>query len=54
MQGHKIKVGVQPALREAVKAACPLGRFGTAEEAAGPVLFFCSPLSDYVSGEILI
>ena len=31
---------------------CPLGRFGSVEEAAGPVLFFCSPLSDYVSGEI--
>ena len=54
MKGHKIKVGVQPAMREAVKAACPLGRLGTPEEAAGPVLFFCSPLSDYVSGEVLI
>lgn len=54
MKGHKIKVGVQPAAREAVKTHCPLGRVGTPEEAAGPVLFFCSPLSDYVSGEILI
>ena len=54
MKGHHIRVGVQPAVREAVKAACPLGRLGTPEEAAGPVVFFCSPLSDYVSGEILI
>jgi 3-oxoacyl-[acyl-carrier protein] reductase len=54
MKGHNIRIGVQPALREAVKVACPLGRFGTPEEAAGPVVFFCSPLSDYVSGEILI
>ena len=54
MKGQKIKIGVQPAMREAVKATCPLGRFGTPEEAAGPVLFFCSPLSDYVSGEVLI
>ena len=54
MKGHNIRIGVQPALREAVKAACPLGRFGTPDEAAGPVVFFCSPLSDYVSGEILI
>jgi 3-oxoacyl-[acyl-carrier protein] reductase len=37
-----------------VKHLCPLGRAGTVEEAAGPVLFFCSALSDYVSGEILI
>jgi 3-oxoacyl-[acyl-carrier protein] reductase len=54
VKGRKIKVGVQPAAIEAMKQLCPLGRLGTAEEAAGPVLFFCSPLSDYVSGEVLI
>jgi 3-oxoacyl-[acyl-carrier protein] reductase len=54
MKGRKIPIGVQPALREAVKTMCPLGRFGSVEEAAGPVLFFCSPLSDYVSGEVMI
>lgn len=54
VHGHKIKVGVQPAAIEAMKQQCPLGRLGTVEEAAGPVLFFCSPLSDYVSGEVLI
>jgi 3-oxoacyl-[acyl-carrier protein] reductase len=54
VQGRKIKVGVQPAAIEAMKEQCPLGRLGTVEEAAGPVLFFCSPLSDYVSGEVLI
>jgi 3-oxoacyl-[acyl-carrier protein] reductase len=37
-----------------VAATCPLGRMGTPEEAAGAVLFFCSPLSDYVTGEVLI
>jgi 3-oxoacyl-[acyl-carrier protein] reductase len=30
------------------------GRTGTVDEAAGPVLFFCSPLCDYVTGEVLI
>src|SRR5579871_4068389 len=54
IQGRVIKAGVQPAMREQVKQLCPLGRFGTVEEAAGPVLFFCSPMSDYVSGEVLI
>jgi len=54
VQGRKIPVGVQPQAIEAMKAACPLGRLGTPEEAAGAVLFFCSPLSDYVSGEVLI
>src|SRR5580658_1201584 len=54
VQGRKIRVGVLPAAIDAMKQQCPLGRLGTVEEAAGPVLFFCSPLSDYVSGEVLI
>lgn len=54
VHGRKIKVGVQPAVRETLAAQCPLGRFGTPEEAAGPVVFFCSPLSDYVTGEVLL
>ncbi len=54
MHGHQIRLGVQPSLLESVKSACPLGRLGTPEEAASAVLFFCSPLSDYVTGEVLI
>ncbi|HEY6447416.1 MAG TPA: SDR family oxidoreductase [Acidobacteriaceae bacterium] len=54
MHGHNIRLGVQRTLLESVKSACPLGRLGTPEEAAGAVLFFCSPLSDYVTGEVLI
>jgi 3-oxoacyl-[acyl-carrier protein] reductase len=54
VQGRQIKVGVQEAAREALRAQNPLGRFGTPEEAAGPVVFFCSPLSDYVTGEVLL
>ena len=54
MNGRKIGIGVQQTLLEAAKQSCPLGRLGTPEEAAGAVLFFCSPLSDYVTGEVLI
>ena len=54
MHGHQIRLGVQPSLLDSVKTACPLGRLGTPEEAAGAVLFFCSPLSDYVTAEVLI
>ena len=54
MQGQPVVVGVQQKILDMVKAGMPLGRIGTPEEAAGPVLFFCSPLSDYVSGEVLI
>ena len=48
VQGRQIAVGVQPGMLAALKAVCALGRAGTPEEAAGAVLFFCSPLSDYV------
>ena len=54
MHGHEIRLGVQPTMLEAMKNSCPLGRLGTPDEAAGAVLFFCSPLSDYVTGEVLI
>src|SRR5579862_830171 len=40
MHGHSIRLGVQPTLLESVKSACPLGRLGTPDEAAGAVLFF--------------
>ncbi len=54
MKGQQIKLGVQQSMLDSMKSACPLGRLGTPEEAAGAVLFFCSPLSDYVTGEVLI
>ena len=52
--GKEILMGIQPAMIESMVSSCPLGRIGTPEEAAGAVLFFCSPLSDYVTGEVLI
>jgi 3-oxoacyl-[acyl-carrier protein] reductase len=54
MKGHQIPVGVQPKVLENVKSICPLGRLGSVDEAADTVFFFCSPLSDYVTGEVLI
>ena len=52
--GKEIPVGVQPSVLDSVTTTIPLGRIGSPEDAAGPVLFFCSPLSDYVTGEVLI
>jgi len=54
IKGKSIAVGVQPQVLESVTKLCPLGRLGTTEEAANTVLFFCSPMSDYVTGEVLI
>jgi 3-oxoacyl-[acyl-carrier protein] reductase len=54
MKGQQIRVGVQQELLDIVTSASPLGRAGTVDEAAGTVLFFCSPLSDFVTGEVLM
>ena len=54
VKGHRIPVGVQARFLDGLKSVCPLGRLGTPEEAASAVLFFCSPLSDYVTGEVLL
>ncbi|HOD35401.1 MAG TPA: SDR family oxidoreductase [Syntrophales bacterium] len=52
-EGRKIALGIPKVGLEALKSVIPLGRPGTAEEAARAILFFASPLSDYVSGQIL-
>ena len=48
-----IALGIPQANRDIAFRLIPLGRGGTPEEAAGAVLFFASPLSDYVSGQVL-
>ena len=54
VKGRAIRVGVQQAVLDQVIAASPLGRAGAVDEAAGTVMFFCSPLSDFVTGEVLM
>jgi 3-oxoacyl-[acyl-carrier protein] reductase len=48
-----IALGIPQANRDIAFKLIPMGRGGTPEEAAGAVLFFASPLSDYVSGQVL-
>jgi 3-oxoacyl-[acyl-carrier protein] reductase len=48
-----IPLGIPGQSREATLATIPLGRSGTPEEAAGPILFLASPLADFVSGHVL-
>jgi 3-oxoacyl-[acyl-carrier protein] reductase len=53
LAGREIALGVPAAMREAAIKMIPMGRPGTAIEAARVILFFASPLSDYVSGQVL-
>lgn len=41
-----------PDYRKAVFATIPLGRVGTADEIAAPILFLCSPHAGFITGEI--
>jgi 3-oxoacyl-[acyl-carrier protein] reductase len=54
VEGRKVRVGVQGSRIAAMNQMIPLGRGGTPEEAAGSVYLFCSPDSDYVSGQTLV
>jgi 3-oxoacyl-[acyl-carrier protein] reductase len=54
VQGRTVRVGVQGERLAALNQMIPLGRGGTPEEAAGAVYLFCSPDSDYVSGQTLV
>jgi len=54
IEGREIKVGIQQSMIEAGKHMIPLGRPGTPEEAANSVYLFCTPESNYVSGQVLV
>lgn len=51
--GKPVAIGIPAAMRNVMAMIIPMGRAGTPEEAAGPILFLASPLSDYVSGQCL-
>ena len=51
--GEEVALGVPDQMRQMAPLLIPLGRPGTPEEAAGPVLFLASPLANYVSGIVL-
>jgi 3-oxoacyl-[acyl-carrier protein] reductase len=50
---HEIELGIPAAMVEASKAFIPLGRWGTVAEAADAVYLFCSPESNFISGQII-
>lgn len=54
IEGRTIQMGIPAASLNAFRANIPLGREGTPEEAADGVYLFCSPESNYVSGQVVI
>ena len=42
-----------PALGARIRAGIPVGRVATPREIAGPVLFLCTPLAGFISGEVV-
>jgi len=52
--GRPIKVGVQENLIQTMRQLIPLGRGATPEEGADAVFLFCSPESNYISGQIVV
>jgi 3-oxoacyl-[acyl-carrier protein] reductase len=51
--GEKVDLGIPEQMRAMATMVIPLGRPAQPEEAAGPVLFLCSELANYVHGQCL-
>ncbi len=49
----QIALGIPEEIRSRVLQSIPLGRAGTADEAASSILYLASPLSSYVTGHVL-
>ena len=49
-----VALGIPGRMRDAALPNIPLLRYGTPEDAAGPVLFLASGLSDYVTGSVVL
>ena len=51
--GETIQLGIPDQMRGLAPMLIPLGRSGTAQEAAGGIFYLCSPWSNYVHGQVL-
>jgi len=54
VDGKEVAVGIPIKVKEGFAKMIPLGRAGSAEEAADAVYLFCCPESNYVSGQVLV
>jgi 3-oxoacyl-[acyl-carrier protein] reductase len=51
--GPEVAIGIPEQMRTMASMLIPLGRPAQPEEAAAPVLFLASPLSNYVHGQVI-
>jgi 3-oxoacyl-[acyl-carrier protein] reductase len=51
--GEEVELGIPEQMRAMASMTIPLGRPAQPEEAAGPVLFLCSGLSNYIHGQVI-
>jgi 3-oxoacyl-[acyl-carrier protein] reductase len=51
--GPEVAIGIPEQMRQMASMLIPLGRPAQPEEAAAPVLFLASPLSNYVHGQVI-
>ena len=54
VEGKDIRVGVSPDLLSQMETSIPLGRVGSPQEAAGAVYLFCTPESNFITGQHVI
>ncbi len=53
IDGEKVQLGIPEQMRGMASMMIPLGRPASPVEAAGPVMFLCTPWSNYVHGQTL-
>jgi len=54
VEGNEVAIGIPSKVAAGFSAQIPMGRPGTVEEAAGAVYLFCTPESNYISGQTII
>jgi 3-oxoacyl-[acyl-carrier protein] reductase len=50
---EEVPLGIPEQLRQMARLTIPLGRPAQPEDAVGPVLFLCSPLSNFIHGQVI-
>jgi 3-oxoacyl-[acyl-carrier protein] reductase len=54
LDGEELQLGLSPRLMAGLVETIPLGRIGTAQEAADSVFLLCSPWSNWIHGQLLM